>query len=86
MWCFTVTPDDFTVYELTSEYVDVYGPYPADTLNKALDGVLDTVRHAFAGAGVDVGFAYSSFDPETGFLNGIVKSYLPFEGVFDGGE
>lgn len=67
MWCFTVTPDDFTVFELTSEYVDVYGPCPADTFKKALDGVLDTVRHAFAGADVDVGLAYSSFDPKTGF-------------------
>lgn len=86
MWCFTVTPDDFTVYELTSEYVDVYGPYPADTFEKALDGVLDTVRHAFTGANVDVGFAYSSFDLKTGFLNGIVKTYLLFEGVFDDGE
>lgn len=86
MWCFTVTPDDFTVYELTSEYVHVYGPYPADTFKKALDGVLDTVRRAFAGADVDVGFAHSSFDPKTGFLNGIVKAYLPFEGVFDDGE
>lgn len=86
MWCFTVTPDDFTVFELTSEYVDVYGPCPADTFKKALDGVLDTVRHAFAGADVDVGLAYSSFDPKTGFLNGIVKVYLSFEGVFDDGE
>lgn len=86
MWCFTVTPDDFTVFELTPEYMDVYGPYPADTFKKALDGVLDTVRRAFAGADVDVGFAYSSFDPKTGFLNGIVKAYLPFEGVFDDGE
>lgn len=86
MWCFTVTSDDFTVYELTPEYVGSYGPYSADTFKKALDGVLDTVRHAFTGAGVDVGFAYSSFDLKTGFLNGIVKVYLPFEGVFDDGE
>lgn len=86
MWCFTVTPDDFTVYELTPEYVDMYGPYSADTFKKALDGVLDTVRHAFTGANVDVGFAYSSFDPKTGFLNGIVKTYLPFEGVSGDGE
>lgn len=83
MWCFIVTPDDFTVYELASEHVDVYGPYPADTFKKALDGVLDTVRHAFVGLDVYVGFAYSSFDPKTGFLNGIVKVYLPFEEVFD---
>ena len=85
MWYFTVTPDDFTVYELTSEYVDVYGPYSADTFREALNGVLDTVRHAFTGVNVDVGFAYSSFDLKTGFLNGIVKTYLPFEGVFDDG-
>ena len=83
MWCFIVTPDDFTVYEFTSEYVDVYGPYPADTFKKALDGVLDTVRRAFAGLDVYVGFAYSSFDPKTGFLNGIIKVCLPFEEVFD---
>lgn len=52
MWCFTVTPDDFTVYELTPEYVRSYGPYPAGTFKKALDGVLDIVRHAFAGLDV----------------------------------
>lgn len=86
MWCFTVTPDDFTVYELTPEYGRSYGPYPADTFKKALDGVLDVVRHAFAGFDVYVGFAYSSFDPETGFLNGVVKVRLSFEGVFDDGE
>lgn len=86
MWCFTVTPDDFTVYELTSEYVNEYGPYPADTFKKALDGVLDTVRHAFAGLDVYAGFAYSSFDLETGFLNGIIKVCLPFEEVFDDSE
>lgn len=86
MWCFTVTPDDFTVYDLTPEYVRSYGPYPADTFKEALDGVLDVVRHAFAGFDVCVGFACSSFDPETGFLNGIVKARLSFEGVFDDGE
>ena len=86
MWCFTVTPDDFTVYDLTPEYVRSYGPYPADTFKKALDGVLDVVRHAFAGFDVCVDFAYSSFDPETGFLDGIVKVRLSFEGVFDDGE
>ena len=86
MWCFIVTPDDFTVYELTPGCVDVYGPYPADTFKKALDGVLDTVRRAFVGVDVCVGFAYSLFDSKTGFLNGIVKAYLPFEGVFDDGE
>lgn len=86
MWCFTVTPDDFTVYDLTSEYVRSYGPYPADTFKKALDGVLDVVRHAFAGFDVCIGFAYSSFDLETGFLNGVVKVRLSFEGVFDDSE
>lgn len=86
MWYFTVTPDDFTVFELTSEYVGAYGSYPADTFKKALDGVLDVVRHEFAGFDVYVGFAYSSFDPETGFLNGVVDVSLSFEGVFDDGE
>lgn len=86
MWCFTVTPDDFTVYELTPEYVGLHGPYPAGTLEKALDGVLDIVRRAFAGFDVFVGFAHSSFDPKTGFLNGIVEVRLSFEGVFDDGE
>lgn len=86
MWCFTVTPDDFMVYELTLEYVGSYGPYPADTFKKALDGVLDVVRHAFAGFDVCVGFAHSSFDLKTGFLNGVVEVRLSFEGVFDDGE
>ena len=86
MWCFTVTPDDFTVFELTPEYVGERGPYPAGTFKEALDGVLDIVRHAFDGLDVYVGFAHSSFDPETGFLNGTVKVYLPFGGVFDDGE
>lgn len=80
MWWFTVTPDDFTVFELTPEYMDVYGPCPADTFKKALDGVLDTVRRAFAGFDVCVGFAHSSFDLETRFLNGVVDVSLPFEG------
>jgi hypothetical protein len=80
MWCFTVTPDDFTVYELTSEYVRSYGPYPADTFKEALDGVLDVVRHVFDGFDVHVGFACSSFDLETGFLNGVVEVSLSFEG------
>ena len=86
MWCFTVTPDDFTVFEFTSEYVRSYGPYPADTFKKALDGVLDVVRHAFAGLDVYVGFAYSSFDTKTGFLNGVVEVRLSFEGGFDDGK
>lgn len=80
MWCFTATPDDFTVYELTSEYVDVYGPYSADTFKEALDGVLDVVRYAFAGFDVSVGFAYFSFDLETGFWDGVVDVGLSFEG------
>lgn len=86
MWCFTVTHDDFTVYDLTPEYVRSYGPYPVDAFEKALDGVLDVVRHAFAGFDVYVGFAYSSFDLRTGFLEGVVEVCLPFEGVFDDGE
>ncbi len=86
MWCFTVTPDDFTVFELTTTYVCKYGPYPADTVKKALDGVRDVVRYAFYGFDAYVGIAYSSFDLETGFLNGIVKVCLSFEGVFDDGE
>lgn len=86
MWCFTVTPDDFTVFELTPEYVRARGPYPAGTFKEALDGVLDVVRHAFAGFDVYVGFAHSSFDPKTGFLNGVVEVSLSFEGVFDDGE
>lgn len=86
MWCFTVTPDDFTVFELTPEYVRSYGPYPADTFKKALDGVLDVVRHAFDGFDVCVGFACSSFDTKTGFLNGVVEVRLSFEGGFDDGK
>lgn len=86
MWCFTVTSDDFTVFEFTSEYVRSYGPYPADTFKKALDGVLDVVRHVFDGFDVYVGFAYSSFDPKTGFLNGVVEVRLSFEGGFDDGK
>lgn len=86
MWCFTVTPDDFTVYELTSEYVQARGPYPAGTFKEALDGVLDVVRHAFDGFDVYIGFVYSSFDTKTGFLNGVVEVRLPFEGGFDDGK
>lgn len=80
MWCFIATSDDFTVFELTPEYVQVSGPYPVGTFKEALGGVLDVVRHAFAGLDVYVGFAHSSFDPETGVLNGIVKVCLSFEG------
>lgn len=86
MWCFTVTPDDFTVFELTPEYVRERGPYPAGTFKEALDGVLDVVRHEFTGFDVCVGFAHSSFDPKTGFLNGVVEVSLSFEQVFDDGE
>lgn len=86
MWCFTVTPDDFTVFEFTSEYVQVRGPYPAGTFREALGGVLDVVRYAFAGFDVYVGFAHSSFDPETGLLDGVVDVRLSFEGVFGDGE
>lgn len=80
MWYFTITFNDFTVFELTSEYVGVYGPYPADTFKEALDGVLDVVRRVFAGFDVYVGFKHSSFDPRTGFLNGIVEVSLSVEG------
>lgn len=80
MWCFTVTPDDFTVYELTPEYVGVCGPYPADTFKKALDGVLDVVRHVFAGFDVSVGIARSCFDRD-GVLSGVVEVRFPFEEV-----
>nr|UWD62491.1 MAG: hypothetical protein [Bacteriophage sp.] len=86
MWCFTVTPDDFTVFEFTSEYVGSYGPYPAGTFKEALDGVLDVVRHAFDGFDVYIGFAYSSFDIKTGFLNGVVEVRLSFEGGVDDGK
>ena len=85
MWCFPVTPDDFTVFELTPEYVQVRGPYPAGTFKEALDGVLDIVRYAFAGLDVYVGFAHSSFD-SNGVLNGVIDVRLPFEGVFDDSE
>lgn len=86
MWCFTVTPDDFTVFELTPAYVWKYGPYPADTVKKALDGVRDVVRYAFYGSDVYVGIARSSFDLH-GVLYGVVEVRLPFEeeeGVCDG--
>lgn len=86
MWCFTVTPDNFTVFELTPEYVWERGPYPAGTFKEALDGVLDVVRHAFAGFDVYVGFARASFDTETRFLNGVVDVSLSFEGVSGDGE
>ena len=78
MWCFIATSDDFTVFELTPEYVKAYGPYPAGTFKEALDGVLDVVRHAFAGFDVYVGIAHSSFDLH-GTLCGVVEVRLPFE-------
>lgn len=80
MWCFTVTPDDFTVFEITPEYVQVYGPYPADTFKGALDGVLGVVRHAFAGFDVSVGIARSCFDRD-GVLFGVVEVRFPFDEV-----
>lgn len=86
MWCFTVTPDDFTVFELTPAYVWKYGPYPADTVKKALDGVRDVVRCAFYWSDVYVGIVHSSFDLEKGFLYGVVEVRLPFEEMFDDGE
>ena len=78
MWCFTVTPDDFTVFELTTTYVYKYGPYPADTVKKALDGVRDVVRYTFYGFDVYVGIAHSRFDLH-GTLYGVVEVRLPFE-------
>lgn len=78
MWCFTVTSDEFTVFELTPEYVVVSGPYPADTVKEALDGVLDVVRHAVAGFDVSVGIVHSCFDRD-GVLSGVVEVRFPFE-------
>ena len=72
MWCFTVTPDDFTVFECTSEYVRSYGPYPAGTVKEALDGVRGVVRRAFYGSDVYVGIVYSFFDLH-GTLCGVVE-------------
>lgn len=85
MWYFIVTPDDFTVFELTLEYVSKYGPYPADTVKKALDGVRDVVCCAFYGFDVYIGIVHSSFDLETGFLHGVVEVRFEEE-VFDDGE
>lgn len=72
MWCFTVTSDEFKVFELTPEYVYVYGPYPADTVKQALDGVRDVVRYSFYGADVYVGIVHSFFDRD-GVLYGVVE-------------
>lgn len=78
MWFFTVTSNMFTVFELTPEYVGVYGPYSADTFKEALDGVLDVVRRAFYGSDAYVGIAHSGFDPH-GNLYGVIEVRLPFE-------
>ena len=85
MWYFTVTPDDFTVFELTSEYVSVSGPCTADTIKEALDGVLDVVRRVFAGFDVSVGIASSCFDWD-GVLSGVVEVRFPFDEVVDDGK
>lgn len=78
MWVFTVTSNTFTVFELTPEYVEVYGPYSADTFKEALDGVLDVVRRAFYGFDAYVGIAHSCFDLH-GDLYGVIEVRLPFE-------
>lgn len=80
MWYFTVTSDDFMVFELTPGYVHVYGSYPADTVKEALDGVLDVVRHAFAGVDVSVDIVQSCFD-RNGVLSGVVGVRFPFDEV-----
>ena len=80
MWCFTVTSDEFTVFEITLEYVEVMGPYPAGAVKEALDGVLDVVRHAFAGSDVSVGITRTCFDRD-GVLSGVVEVRFPFEEV-----
>ncbi len=80
MWCFIVKSDEFTVFEITPEYVEVMGPYPAGTVKEALDGVLDVVRHAFAGFDVSVDIAQSCFDRD-GVLSGVVEVRFPFEEV-----
>lgn len=80
MWCFTVTSDEFTVFEVTPEYVEVVGPYLAGTIKEALDGVLDVVCHAFAGFDVSVDIAQSCFDRD-GVLSGVVEVRFPFEEV-----
>lgn len=80
MWCFTVTSDGFTVFEVTPEYVGVMGPYPAGTIKEALDGVLGVVRNAFAGFDVSVGIVRSCFDRD-GVLSGVVGVRFPFEEV-----
>lgn len=85
MWYFTVTSNTFTVFEFTTVYMDVYGPYPADTFKEALDDVLDVVRRAFYGLDVYVRIAHSSFDLH-GILHGVVEVRLPFKELFDDGE
>lgn len=85
MWCFTVTSDDFTVFEITPEYVLKRGPYPASSFTEAMYGVLDVVCNEFDGFGVYVSFDHFSFD-RNGVLHGVVRVRVPFEGVFDDGE
>ncbi len=86
MWCFTVTPDDFTVFELTTAHVCKYGPYSADTVKKALDGVRGVVRRAFYGSDVYVGIVYSFFDRD-GVLYGVVEvRFEEEERVFNDGK
>ena len=84
MWCFIVTPDDFTVFELTSECVRSYGPYPAGTVKEALDGVRGVVRRAFYGSDVYVGIVYSVLTCTR--LCGVVEVRFEEEEVSDDGE
>nr|DAJ05987.1 MAG TPA: hypothetical protein [Bacteriophage sp.] len=84
MWCFTVTSDDFTVFEFTPAYMgvyaEVYGPYPAGTVKEALDGVCNVLRRAFYGSDVYFGIVHSFFD-EDGVLHGDVEVRFEEEGV-----
>ena len=80
MWCFTVTSDEFTVFEVTSEGVEVVGPCPAGTVKEALDGVLGVVRRAFVGVDVSVDIVRSCFGWD-GVLFGVVGVCFPFGGV-----
>lgn len=75
MWYFAVTSDDFTVFELSPEYVEVYGPYAADTVKESLDGVRGVVRRAFSGFDVYVNIVHSFFDRD-GVLYGVVEVRL----------
>lgn len=80
MWCFTVTSDEFTVFEIMPECVEVMGPYSAGTIKEALDGVLDVVCHAFVGFDVSVDIVHSCFGRD-GVLSGVVEVRFPFEEV-----